>query len=282
MKNIIKFFGLLGLIGFSFFYTDKVINIMVEQDPIMVKINQKKDDYKILPINATINNDTIIPGLYGKRVLEKESYNNMKNVGLYLDNYFIYEDIIPDISLKNNYDKYIISGNKSIKKISILFIIYDISQLRKIEKYFQDTNIKLTYFIDEEILNNNSNDIKKLSNREIYNYGSNGRYIEDKMIFYNNLITRIKKNDAIYCLVKDKNIDVLDLCAKNKLFTILPNLIIKNNLYKETREKLENGSIILIDLKNVNISSLNNTISYINSKGLNIVYLKKLLEENTE
>ena len=80
MKNIIKFFGLLGLIGFSFFYTDKVMNVIMEQDPIMIQINNEKDKYETLPANAIIEDDTIIPGKYGKVVKEKESYNSMKNI----------------------------------------------------------------------------------------------------------------------------------------------------------------------------------------------------------
>ena len=80
MKNIIKFLGLLSLICFSFFYTDKVMNVALEQDKIMISINNTKDDYKIDAIDAIIDNDTIIPGIYGKEVDIDKSYNNMKSM----------------------------------------------------------------------------------------------------------------------------------------------------------------------------------------------------------
>ena len=47
MKNIIQMIGLITLICFSFFYTDKVITILNEQDPIMITIMEEKDKYKL-------------------------------------------------------------------------------------------------------------------------------------------------------------------------------------------------------------------------------------------
>ena len=282
MKKIIKFIGLLSLIGFSFFYTDKVMNILLEKDPIMIEINNHKDEYEVLATNATIESDTIIPGIVGKTVLEKESYNNMKNIGTYLENYLVFENVKPEISVENNYDKYIISGNKNNKSISIIFIISNKKQLDIIENKLKGKTISINYFITEDFLAKYSNAIKDLKNREIYNYGNNGEYTEEKLLYNNNLITRITNNNSKYCLAKEKNDKILKLCSKNKLYTILPNIIIKNNMYSEIKDKIENGSIILVDSNNININNLNNTINYIKLKGLNIVYLKTLLSENLE
>ena len=63
MKNIIKVIGLATLISFSFFYTDKVINVISEQDPIMIKINELGANFKEEALDAVITSDTIIPGL---------------------------------------------------------------------------------------------------------------------------------------------------------------------------------------------------------------------------
>ena len=282
MKNVIKIFGLLVLICFSFFYTDRVMNILLEQDPIMVEIIDNKNKYEILPVNAVIDNDTIMPGISGKVVLEKESYNNMKNFGLYLENYLVFEQVKPTISIDNNFNKYIISGNKNKKNVSIIFIVSNKKQLNFLENKINSVDIKLNYFIDEKLLNSDTNYIKMLKNREIYNYGDNGNYREDKMLTFNNLLTRIRKNEAIYCLVKEKNDEILRLCEKNNLYTILPNLVINNNLYNEIKDKISNGSIILIDLNQININNLNNAINFIQSKGLNVVYLSDLLSENLD
>ena len=69
MKNILKSIGLLALIVFSFFYTDKVMNVVNNQDEIMIKLKSIEDNYKIEAIDATISDDTIVPGING-RVLD--------------------------------------------------------------------------------------------------------------------------------------------------------------------------------------------------------------------
>ena len=40
MKNIIKLTGLVTLILFSFFYTDKVIEVIREEDSIMIELKE--------------------------------------------------------------------------------------------------------------------------------------------------------------------------------------------------------------------------------------------------
>ena len=40
MKTFFKLTGLLVLFFFSFFYTEKVINVITEQDEIMIKIKE--------------------------------------------------------------------------------------------------------------------------------------------------------------------------------------------------------------------------------------------------
>ena len=73
MKSIVKLIGLLVLIGFSFFYTDKVIEVIREEDEIMIKIREEKDNYSVKPKNATISGNTIIPGINGREVNAESS-----------------------------------------------------------------------------------------------------------------------------------------------------------------------------------------------------------------
>jgi len=49
MRDFLKIFGLLTLVCFSFFYTDKVISVVSEQDPLKVEINELSLMYKISP-----------------------------------------------------------------------------------------------------------------------------------------------------------------------------------------------------------------------------------------
>ena len=45
MKKIIRIFFIISLVCFSFFYTDKVMNLLNSKDPLMVKLNDIKKDY---------------------------------------------------------------------------------------------------------------------------------------------------------------------------------------------------------------------------------------------
>ena len=48
MKKIIKLIGLFVLIGFSFFYTDKILEVIRQEDKIMIMLNDIKDNYEII------------------------------------------------------------------------------------------------------------------------------------------------------------------------------------------------------------------------------------------
>ena len=43
MKKIIRIFFIISLVCFSFFYTDKVMNLLNSKDPLMVKLNNIKN-----------------------------------------------------------------------------------------------------------------------------------------------------------------------------------------------------------------------------------------------
>lgn len=282
MKNIIKTIGLITLIGFSFFYTDKVIEVIREEDKIMIELESTKDFYKTEPINATIIGNTIIPGVSGKQVNIDKSYNKMKSNGLYNKNFLIYDSITPDISLKNNNNKFIISGNTEKQMISIIFILNNNKYLSQIEEIITTKEVTANYFVPYNYLTTYSTKIKEMTNREFYSYGDNGKYTPDNLLFSNNLISRISNNNAIYCLALNMEEEILNLCKENNLYTITPNIIGKNNPYNNIKTNLNSGSIILLSMNKETIKELPTSIEYIKGKGLNIVGLSTLLSEELE
>ena len=70
----------LGLTCFSFYYTEKVVDFVSMQDPIMKEILKNKDNFEIDAIDAYIDDDNIIPGVNGTVVDSKESFKKMKNM----------------------------------------------------------------------------------------------------------------------------------------------------------------------------------------------------------
>lgn len=282
MKNIIKLLGLLTLIGFSFFYTDKVIEVIREEDEIMIKIKSEKENYFTKPIDATIVDNTIIPGLNGREVNVESSYKKMKEQGIYNQNFLVYNELDPKIRLENNQDKYIVLGNPKKQMVSLLFIIDNDRDLDKIDNILMQKETIANFFIDYSYLIKNSTKIKEKSNHEIYSYGNKGKYLPDTLLFSNNLISRISNNNAIYCLSKNESNEILELCNKNNLYTIKPNILATKNPYTTVKANLTSGSIILLNNSSKTLKELPLIIDYIKGKGYQIQGLSNLLSEKLE
>ena len=79
--NLRKFFeviGLLSLACFSFFITEKTTTVFENVDNIMLQIKNNSYKYNIDSIDASINNNTIIPGIYGRYVDIKKKLSQGK------------------------------------------------------------------------------------------------------------------------------------------------------------------------------------------------------------
>ena len=279
MKKIFQIIGLTTLIIFSFFYTDKVLEVVREEDKIMIKLESIKETAEKKPIDAKIVKDTIIPGITGRTINVEKSYKKMKNTGIFNQKEIVYDIIKPNISIINNKDKYITSGNPNNQKVSIIFILNSNKYLNNIEKIIDNKGIVVNYFINYQYLINNTTKIKEITNKEFYSYGENGKYTPDSLLFSNNLISRISNNNANICLTKEKNNEILNLCSKNDLYTILPNIIRTEKPYKQVKENLTSGSIILLNINQDTLTEISLVIDYINGKGLNIVGLNELITE---
>lgn len=269
--KLIKFIGLICLFCFTFIYTEKIIDISVEQDEIMIKLKEIEPIYNTNPINATIKNNTIIPGNIGKYIDIEKSYKKMKKIGIFEESLIIYKDIYPETSIHNNYNKYIISGNTQNKNIALIYIINN-NTLDNILNIIKNKNVKINFFIDSNYLNNNINIINKFKDYEIYNYGVEGKYTKDNLIIANNIINNKSNNNSIYCLFLKEDSNSLNNCAESKMLSIMPSI---NGNYNKIKENLKNGSIILIN----NTKELPNIIDYIKNKGYKIDTLSNVIKE---
>ena len=266
------------LLLFSFFYTNKSISIIRNQDPLMKEIINNKSKFEIKSVNAIIKNNTIIPGKKGKEVDLEKTYTKMKQYGTYNESLTVFKETKPTVSIEDNYDKYITSGNKDNKNISFIFKVEKDTNINKLLSILNYHNIQVTFFIDGLYIENN--DLNNLSNHQI------------ELLSYNNTIDEITFTSALsylsyktnktpkYCLEDDNNI--INLCKKINLHTVKPTLIIKKDPYKEIKNNLNNSSIILIPINNYIYNNLSTSILYIKSKGYNFLTLSDLLNENLE
>lgn len=276
LKKIFKISAVLLLVGFSFFYTEKVTLIARNSDPIMRAIKKEENNKKVSNVNPVINKDEYIMGINGCEIDVDKSYSKMRSVGEFKEELIVMKETSNDKDLT---DKYVIGGNNKEKKVSLIFIVNkDIDS--KLTDYINDKNIKVNYFIDGKYLEENMITVKFLSeNSNIYYLGENEEYSDENMLYHNNLISMNGSNEPKYCFTSDKDNNTLKLCNDYDMVTIKSD-IIKDNIYKRIKDKLNNGVIFAIDSDN--IDEIKVSINYILSKGYNIISLEDLLSEKNE
>ena len=264
--NKIKIIGILLLTVFSFYYTDKVSNIIKNNDPIMNRIDNIKDTLTVSKVDPIIYDDEYITGISGCVVNKEESYKKMKSNGEYNEDLIV----MKEDEIEEDYNKYIIGGPKQNRKVSIILTNYN----EKINSFIKENNIDINYFIDGSNIKKDVGKLIELQGR-IYNYGRNKKYTDKYIIYDNSLIKSNFDNESSYCLVTEKDNESLKICSKYKMKTIKTNEI-KENILNYIKENLGNGEIFLINSDNY--EEIKYSINYILSKGYKIVYLDELLD----
>lgn len=279
MKKYFSYLGVLVLAGFSFFYTDKAVSIIRRNDPIMKELISNSETLKVSAIEPVFDGDNQTTGLNGKSINIDKSYTNMKKVNKYMESLIVFDEIFPQEKL--DYSKYIIKGNSLKNQVSLVFKIDSNTYFKDLINILDKKEIEATLFIDGNVIENNMDYISKsVKKYEIENYGYNGIYDDVKLKWTNNMIESLTDSKVNYCYSEFKDNDIIDICSKNKLFTIKPSIITSNYPFLTVKKELDSGSIISFNLNNNTLKELPSIITYIKQKGFNIVYLKTLLSES--
>lgn len=279
MKKYFQIVGILTLACFSFIFTEKTALLVKDNDILMKTIKEKQEEYKIESINASVRDDTIIPGINGKQVNNSKSYNNMKRLGEFNENLLIYDMILPEVTLTKTYDKYIIGGNARKNMVSIVFKVNE-----KVDKLLNILGKQYIYnfLIDGKWLETNEEILKQITsyNHNIINGSYSGNYLDSGYNWVNSVINRYSKQENSYCYLEEKREEYLKICTLNKSYTIIPSLKINTNPLIEIKNNLKSGDIIVLDITEETIKEMPLITSYINSKGYKIVNLDELLSED--
>jgi len=280
MKKFFQYLGIICLVSFSFFYTEKTVNVVKELDDIMIKIKEEQNFYKVEPIDAHIVKNSIIPGISGKEINIDKSYQKMRRLGKFNANLLEYKKTKPTISLKNNKNKYIISGNKTKKMVSLIFLVDSHNDINNILQILKGNEIKSNFFVNSDWFSRNNDKVIKLieENHNIGNLSNNLDYQNSTFMWMDTIIKKIGKQKNGFCY-KTEDIKDLEICAANKNYTINPSIIVNAYPLIEVKEKLESGSIIAFKVNNTVEKELELIIKYIYSKDLKIVNLLELIEE---
>lgn len=281
MKKIIEILFACLLVFASFFYTDKAVSMMEDKDPVMIKIKKEKKSLEEESINAKVNGEYLVPGYSGLVVDLDKSFNKMKKYGGYNESLIVFKESTPTISVDEYYDKYIVSGNGFTNYISLVFEINNKELLPKIKDILKENDVRATFFVDGLLLKEDNILITSLLQDfheiELLNY--KGSY--DRLVFEEALDTLqvIANRRGKYCLAKYDQKEILELCSKEKMHTIIPTIQISSNPYLSLKGKLREGSIISITPTKENISELDVVIKYIKQRGYTLDTLEQLLSE---
>lgn len=249
-----------------------------DTDTLMQTIKENEDLYKVESVNASIEGDTIIPGIEGKKVNNNKSYSNMKRLGKFNSSMLIYDYILPEVTLTKTYDKYVIGGNPRKNMVSIIVKVSNDDNIDGILKIIDDNKINI--FIDGNWLEKNEKSLKKISNYNIGNLSYGGDYKNSGFVWMNTIISKNSRQTNKYCYQEEKNEEYLKICTLQKNYTILPSLVIKENPLIEVKNELKSGNIISMSINDKTIKELPLIINHINSKGYKIVSLDDLLSED--
>ena len=257
MKKYGKYILFSLLVLLSFYTTNKTANLVRNQDPILKEIRnislEKKEDF----VNAVIEDDYIIPGMYGSIIDELKSLAKMKEQDIFNNLYLVSQPIKPDISLSDNLDKIIIKGNS--KKQQVSFVI-DENSSKKIKDYLVKNSIKASLLIAKDNFSKDS--YFEQINNDFKNYKE-----LDKTLKKNKINTNI--------CVLDNNNSNLKFCKSKKKYLVKPGMFLDNANIIEIKTKLDSGSIIYIK----DATYLDCLVEYIKSKDLKIVPLSQLISE---
>ena len=279
LKKIFSVLGTVTLVCLSFYYTDSAVELVRRADPIMKEIENFSEEFGNTTIDSVLVDNNIIPGMKGVSVDLKKSYDNMKRLGKFDKSLIVYKEENPKITIKNNYDNYVISGNKLKDNVSLIIKMNNTSFIEEILNILNKKNVTATFFLDKNIYNDGLDAVKL-----IYLFGCDvellsSDYNLDDIKKYNYIKEKYLNEELKFCYVNENNANILNNCKNMKLHTIKPISISEKYPYNDVKNYLENGSIITLTNNSETKRELSSIINYIEQKGKKIVKLEKLLEE---
>lgn len=272
-----EYIGIFCLFIFSFIFTEKTATVIKEQDEIMIKIKEVSQNYYKEPIEAVIVDNTIIPGVSGEEVNISDSYYKMKKLGLFNETLLVIDKIKPKQLLKNNKDKFIISGSKFRKSVSLIFLVKNDEKIDSVLNILDENGVSANIFVGGSFMENNNALINKISKKHLIgNLSYNMNYNDPDFIWMSTIIKKFNDN---YCYTENLDNEILSICSRNRSYTIVPSMIVRNKPLMNITKGLSNGDIISFYINSDTLKELDMAIKKIKSKGYEILNLSELLFE---
>lgn len=257
MKRTFQIIGLISIVCFSFFITEKTTSVVSNVDDIMLSIKSNMTEYERTSKDAQIIEDTIIPGISGRKVNILKSYKNMKKNGFYNDKLYIYDYIKPKISLSDNKDKYIIKGPADKRMVSLIFIVNN-ENIESIINTLDNYKISANFFV-----NNISSLNDLIGKNQIVGLNVTS---DDSLSHIDNAIKTLNNQSAGFCIVSNA---YKQECLDLNNYIVKPTYI-NDNILDTVKKEVESGSILAFKINRELKKDLSNIIIYLKNKGYSI------------
>ena len=257
---------------FSFYYTDKVTNILNSKNPIMINIKENKEKNSYNCKEGYITSDGIVLGKKGKEVDVQESYSNMQG-NTYKDDLLVFKDITCKVNLESSIDGFIINASPAKNEVSIFIEINDMKYIKDILNISKEKNIIINLLLNGKTLKNNEDFYYN-----IYKEGFEIVYSGDNKEDYNLFLKTMKKIDKSYktfCMSINDN--DMNYCKKNKIQRLKTYYYYNKNIFNNTKNNLENGAFYVYKENKNTLEELSATINYIEAKHILVKSISKIL-----
>lgn len=274
MNKIFKCAGIVCLVMFSFFYTEKAVNIANNKDPIMKSIMTYEEDTSNKCIEGSVSEEGVILGVNGYTVNVNRSYSNMRGIG-FDEDLLVFDESGCNVTKEKYLDKYIIKGNEYKNSVSLMVLVNDGKYLENLNKIALEKDIKLSFVVDVSILENN---VELFTN--LYDNGHDilfGGSDKEELKKYVSIMKSIDKDSEKYCVYVDS--DVINICEDEKINSIKSEIFIEKNYLMNIKDFVEKGNLIILKENEYLVKELSASVNFIKAKGINIESVSKHLSE---
>ncbi|WP_102028265.1 polysaccharide deacetylase family protein [Salirhabdus sp. Marseille-P4669] len=271
-----------------------------KSDSLYQEIVKKAKEYETKPQNATI--DKVwkkMPGLSGLQVNIEKSYLNMKKKNKFDEKLIVYNNIRPEISLKDLPASPIFRGHPDKNMVTFLInVSWGEEHIPDMLKTLKKHKVKATFFIDGAWAEKNV-ELVKMIKEEGHEIGSHGynhpnmsrlsnEEIRNQLTKTNNILKSIVDEKPMYFAPPAGNYtdSVVKVADELEMETILWTVDTidwqnptKQALLNRVLTKVEPGTMILMHPKEVTKDALDELILKIKDKNYKIGTVGKLLDE---
>lgn len=274
MNKIFKCAGIVCLVMFSFFYTEKAVNIANNKDPIMKSIMTYEEDTSNKCMEGSVSEEGVILGVNGYTVNVNRSYSNMRGIG-FDEDLLVFDESGCNVTKEKYLDKYIIKGNEYKNSVSLMVLVNDGKYLESLNKIALEKDIKLSFVVDVSILENNVEVFTNLydNGHDILFSGSD----KEELKKYVSIMKSIDKDSEKYCVYVDS--DVINICRDEKINSIKSEIFIEKNYLMNIKDFVEKGNLIILKENEYLVKELSASVNFIKAKGINIESVSKHLSE---